>query len=113
MRAQYRLLGMNRFEGRTALITGGASGIGAETAARLAAEGAKVAIADTNPDKGLAVAADLGGVFVQADVSDPAASKAAVEEVVGQIGPIDVLVNQIGCKPIVLFCDVFPGPSCR
>ncbi len=87
---------MNRFEGRTALITGGASGIGAETAARLAAEGAKVAIADTNPEKGQAVAADLGGVFVQADVSDAAASKAAVDEVVGQIGPIDVLVNNAG-----------------
>jgi len=87
---------MNRFEGKTALITGGASGIGAATAARLVAEGARVAIVDTNIEKAMEVAADLGGFAVQADVSDPAASAAAVAAAVEAIGPIDVLVNNAG-----------------
>lgn len=87
---------MNRFEGRTALVTGGASGIGAATAARLTAEGAKVAIVDTNIELAREVAADLSGVAVQADVSDPTAAAAAAAECEAALGPIDVLVNNAG-----------------
>ena len=60
---------MNRFENRVALITGGASGIGAASARRLAAEGATVVIADVNPEAGEALATELDGLFIQVDVA--------------------------------------------
>jgi 2-hydroxycyclohexanecarboxyl-CoA dehydrogenase len=81
-----------RLEGRTALVTGGASGIGAATARRLAAEGARVVVADLNEGGAKEVAADLDGLAVVMDVSDPASVKAAIE----QAGPVDVLVNNAG-----------------
>jgi len=99
---------MNRFEGKTALITGGASGIGAATAARLAAEGARVAIVDVNMDKANEVAADLGAFAVQADVSDPEATNAAVALAVAELGPIDVLVNNAGTDLPGYFINTTP-----
>jgi len=87
---------MNRFEGRTALITGGASGIGAATAERLSAEGAAVAIVDTNIELAAEVAAALDGLAIQADVSDPAAAAAAAAQAQTELGSIDVLVNNAG-----------------
>jgi 2-hydroxycyclohexanecarboxyl-CoA dehydrogenase len=81
-----------RLEGRTALVTGGASGIGAATARRLAAEGARVVVADLNEAGATEVAADLGGLAVAMDVADPASVHAAIE----RAGPVDVLVNNAG-----------------
>jgi NAD(P)-dependent dehydrogenase (short-subunit alcohol dehydrogenase family) len=65
-------------EGARALICGGASGLGAATARRLAADGAQVTIADVNAEKGEALAAELGATFVACDVTDPAQVEAAV-----------------------------------
>ena len=68
-----------RIEGAGALVAGGASGLGAATARRLAAAGARVTIADLNADKGEALAAELGAAFARCDVTDAAQVQAAVE----------------------------------
>jgi NAD(P)-dependent dehydrogenase (short-subunit alcohol dehydrogenase family) len=82
---------MSEFEGRRALVTGGASGIGAAIAARLRAGGARVAVLDRQ-------VADLaeGTVAVQADVSDDAAVRAAVASAIEQLGGLDILINNAG-----------------
>jgi NAD(P)-dependent dehydrogenase (short-subunit alcohol dehydrogenase family) len=82
---------MSEFEGRRALVTGGASGIGAAIAARLRAGGARVAVLDRQ-------IADLaeGTVAVQADVSDDAAVRAAVASAIEQLGGLDILINNAG-----------------
>jgi 2-dehydro-3-deoxy-L-rhamnonate dehydrogenase (NAD+) len=77
------------FEGRVALVTGGASGIGAATAARLREGGARVAVFDREP-------AGDGLLSIQGDVSRSADADAAVERVVGELGRLDVLVNSAG-----------------
>ena len=72
-----------RFEGRVALVTGGASGIGQATAARLAAEGAAVVVADLDAEAGERTAAEYEGVsFIQTDVSDSAAVESLVATIV-------------------------------
>jgi NAD(P)-dependent dehydrogenase (short-subunit alcohol dehydrogenase family) len=68
-----------RIEGAGALVAGGASGLGAATARRLAAGGARVTIADVNEDKGDALAGELAGRFVRCDVTDAEQVQAAVE----------------------------------
>ena len=67
-----------------ALVTGGASGLGAATARTLAARGAKVVVVDRD-DKGAALAAELGGVFAKADVTDPAQVEAAIAAAPGTL----------------------------
>ena len=61
-----------RLEGRVAVITGAGSGIGYATALRLASEGAKVVVADTNEQSGNKVATEVGGLFVKCDVTNEA-----------------------------------------
>src|SRR5437764_14659326 len=85
-----------RLEGRTALVTGGASGIGAATARRLAAEGANVAVADLNADGARDVAGELDGVALTMDVMDVGSIRSAVASAVEALGPLDVLVNNAG-----------------
>jgi NAD(P)-dependent dehydrogenase (short-subunit alcohol dehydrogenase family) len=68
-----------RIEGSGALVAGGASGLGAATARRLAAAGARVTIADVNAENGEALAGDLGGMFVRCDVTHAEQVQAAVE----------------------------------
>jgi NAD(P)-dependent dehydrogenase (short-subunit alcohol dehydrogenase family) len=67
-----------RIEGANALVAGGASGLGAATARRLAAAGAHVTIADLNEERGSATASEVGGAFVRTDVTDPTEVEAAV-----------------------------------
>lgn len=79
-----------------AVVTGGASGLGGATAARLAAEGAKVTILDLNETLGRDHAADIGGHFVRTDVSDPASVASALDEAEARHGIARVLVNCAG-----------------
>jgi len=76
--------------GKVALVTGGASGIGEATVRRLHDEGAKVAIVDMNDGRGEALAAELGGRFVHADVAEPADWRRVVDDVTAALGGIDL-----------------------
>lgn len=86
---------MKRLDGKSALITGAARGIGRGFAARFLAEGATVAIADINLDAASQTAAELGaGAYpVQIDVSDQASIDAAIASVVAHAGKLDILIN--------------------
>ncbi|MFT6650141.1 SDR family NAD(P)-dependent oxidoreductase [Pseudophaeobacter arcticus] len=75
-------------DGQIALVTGGGSGLGAATARLLAAQGARVAILDFDITRANDVAAEIGGVAVQADVSDEAAVSAAIDSAVDQLGGV-------------------------
>ncbi|MEP0156958.1 SDR family NAD(P)-dependent oxidoreductase [Pseudophaeobacter sp.] len=75
-------------DGQIALVTGGGSGLGAATARLLAGQGAKVAILDYDLTRAQAVAAEIGGVAVQADVSDEAAVSAAMDSARDQLGGV-------------------------
>ena len=88
---------MNRFQGRRALVTGGASGIGRATAALLAEEEAAVCLLDRREDLLTAVASELGARAVIADVRDPAEVERAVADAASALdGPPDLLVNAAG-----------------
>ena len=94
-----------RLEGKTALVTGGASGIGAATARRLAGEGARVAIGDVNEQGAAAVAGELDGFACLLDVADPQSVRAAVAAAEEALGPIDVLVNNAGTDRFAFFVN--------
>lgn len=83
---------MGRLDGKTAIVTGGAQGIGFAGAKLFAAEGAKVFIADINAEKGEKAAEEIGAAFVRCDVS----KAADVEAVVKAAGAVDVLYNNAG-----------------
>ena len=93
-----------RLEGRIALVTGGASGIGAATARRLAAEGARVWVADIDLAGAQSVASEIDGAAVEMDVADEASVRAAVVEA----GQVDVLVNNAGTDRFAFFVNTDP-----
>jgi NAD(P)-dependent dehydrogenase (short-subunit alcohol dehydrogenase family) len=82
--------------GRTAFVTGGASGLGAATARALAAAGARIAIFDRDAAKGEAVAGEIGGRFVTVDVADAEGAETAVGAAIEALGPPAILVNCAG-----------------
>jgi NAD(P)-dependent dehydrogenase (short-subunit alcohol dehydrogenase family) len=82
-------------KGASAIVTGGASGIGAATARLLAARGAKVVVADLQEDKGNAVAKEIGGAFCKVDVTKTDDIVNAIE-MAKSMGPLRVLVNSAG-----------------
>jgi NAD(P)-dependent dehydrogenase (short-subunit alcohol dehydrogenase family) len=82
-------------KGASAIVTGGASGLGEATARLLAERGAKVVVADLNEAVGKQVAAEIGGVFAKTDVADETQAQAAVDAA-GKLGPLRVLVNCAG-----------------
>jgi NAD(P)-dependent dehydrogenase (short-subunit alcohol dehydrogenase family) len=88
-----------RYGGRTAVITGGGSGIGLATARRLASEGARVVVADIDPDTGKAAADEVDGLFVRTDVTDSEQVAALFEEAVQTYGGVDVAFNNAGISP--------------
>ena len=81
---------------QAAIVTGGASGLGAATARRLAAQGAKVAVCDLNAKLAESIAAEIGGIAVTCDVSSAASAEAAVAAAEKAHGPARVLVNCAG-----------------
>jgi 3-hydroxybutyrate dehydrogenase len=88
-------------DGRTALITGAASGIGLAIAHALAGQGAHVVLADLDAEHGAAEAARLPGArFVAADLADPAACAAMAQQVLASEAHIDILVNNAGLQHI-------------
>lgn len=93
----------DRFSGRRVVVTGGASGIGAATVRHFVAEGAQVAIADTDLDAASALADELGGatVAVPVDVLDETSVKDMFDQAAERLGEADVLVNSAGIREIV------------
>lgn len=88
-----------RLAGRTAVITGGASGIGLATAKRLTAEGAKVVIGDVDPGSGQAAAELVDGLFVQVDVTDKEQVDALFDTAASTYGSVDIAFNNAGISP--------------
>jgi 2-hydroxycyclohexanecarboxyl-CoA dehydrogenase len=98
-----------RLEGKIALVTGGASGIGAATARRLAAEGARVAVGDVNLDGAREVAGEIDGLGLELDVTEPESAVAAVAAIGSELGAVDVLVNNAGTDLFSFFVNTDPG----
>jgi 2-hydroxycyclohexanecarboxyl-CoA dehydrogenase len=94
-----------RLEGRIALVTGGASGIGAATARRLAAEGALVAVADLDDTGARALANEIDGLGLLMDVADAESARAGVAAAHDALGPLDVLVNNAGTDRFAFFVN--------
>ena len=102
---------MSRLQGKVAIVTGGAQGIGEGIAVRLAQEGACVAVADLNGDKARSVAESLnrsGGkaLGVCVDVADRAQVQAAIRETVDSFGRLDIFFNNAGFNKPVPFMEV-------
>lgn len=100
---------MPRFEDRTVIVTGGASGIGAATARRLAEEGAKVAVLDIDKQRAADVAADIDGLAIQVDVTDHEQVRQAVLSAELDLGRIDVLVANAGGDRPGFFAESTPA----
>jgi NAD(P)-dependent dehydrogenase (short-subunit alcohol dehydrogenase family) len=92
-------MSVERLQDRVAVITGAGSGIGLATARRLAAEGATVVAVDIDSGSGAAAAAEVGGLFIAADVTSEAAVSALFDEVASRLGRIDVAFNNAGISP--------------
>ncbi|MFJ8194032.1 SDR family oxidoreductase [Streptomyces sp. NPDC096094] len=83
-----------RFKGKVAIVTGAGQGIGEGYAKALAAEGARVVVAELNEEQGQRVAKEIGdALFVRTDVGDPASAEALADTVITEFGAIDHLVN--------------------
>jgi len=85
--------------GHAAIVTGGASGLGAATARMLAEAGAKVAIFDVNAKAAAEVAIDINGIAIGCDVADSASAEAAVSKAAADHGPARILINCAGVGP--------------
>ncbi len=88
-----------KVDGLAAIVTGGASGLGAATGRALAEAGAKVALLDLNESAAAEVAREIGGIALGCDVSDAASGEAAVARAAEAHGPARILVNCAGIAP--------------
>lgn len=107
---------MGEFNGKTAIVTGGAKGIGAGITRAFAGEGACVICVDIDEAAGAAIAAegsDLAGEirFVTADVSDSAACKKLCEETIDDCGGIDIVCNNVGIQPVASYVPAHELPD--
>jgi NAD(P)-dependent dehydrogenase (short-subunit alcohol dehydrogenase family) len=101
-----------RFEGRTAIVTGGASGLGREVARRIVAEGGRVVLWDLHADWGKEAKEDVGAVAaISFNVADNDAVQRATEESVSLLGHIDILVNSAGITGATAPVDTYPIDS--
>jgi NAD(P)-dependent dehydrogenase (short-subunit alcohol dehydrogenase family) len=90
---------MQRLQGRVAVVTGGASGIGLASVRRLASEGARVVVADLDTEGGAAAAGEVDGLFVAADVSDERQVRNLFAAATEAYGGIDIAFNNAGISP--------------
>jgi ketoreductase RED2 len=98
---------MGALEGKVAVVTGSSSGIGAAIARTFAAEGAVVVVNSARSvEAGEALAAEVGGTYVQADVSDEAQAQALVQAAVDAHGGLDILVNNAGTTEVIPHHDL-------
>jgi NAD(P)-dependent dehydrogenase (short-subunit alcohol dehydrogenase family) len=107
---------MGTFDGKVVIVTGGAYGIGRDTAYEFAKEGARVAVADVDAATGRAVEARLnelgpGGLLVEADVSKAEACRRVVSETVAAFGGVDVLFNNVGIQSPDSYFNVEDTPE--
>jgi len=91
-----------RLKGKTAIVTGGASGFGAGIAKKFAAEGAKVMVADLNFSAAEEIATEIGGIAQLCNVSDPSSISEMREAVLRAYGHLDILVNNAGTTHLPL-----------
>ncbi|HMH64643.1 MAG TPA: SDR family NAD(P)-dependent oxidoreductase [Rhizomicrobium sp.] len=102
----------DRFSGRTAVVTGGASGLGLQTAKRMIAEGARVALWDFNPASLETARKEIGASFSQVvDVSDHQAVSKAAQDTYAALGKIDILVASAGITGATVPVAEFPIDS--
>ena len=94
-----------RLEGRVALVTGGASGIGAASCRRLAAEGARVAVTDLDRERAKAVADEVDGGAYELDVRSLASANDALGRAEAELGPLSILVNNAGVDAFGFFSN--------
>ena len=90
---------MERLQGRVAVITGGASGIGLATAKRMASEGATVVVVDMNDEAGEAAAREVSGKYVHADVTSPDDNERMYAETFEAYGSVDIAFHNAGISP--------------
>ena len=97
---------MGKLEGRVAIVTGGAQGIGRAIVDKLAAEGATVVVADIEVEKAQAAAEAVEGLAVTTDIAEPDQVSNLIEATVAKYGKLDVLVNNAGIVPFTPWDDI-------
>jgi len=90
---------VQRLQDRVAVVTGGGSGIGLATVRRFAQEGARVVVADIDAAAGKPAAAEVGGLYVETDVTDEAQVRALFQTTVDTLGGLDIAFNNAGISP--------------
>jgi len=98
---------------QVAFITGAGSGLGAETARRLARDGAIIAVNDLNETAAQSIANEVGGIALPFDVVDSHAFDLAVDSCVSQLGRIDIMVNNAGIAPSDAATNVTCSPNAQ
>ncbi len=100
---------MGLLDGRTAVVTGGGSGIGRATCRRMVEEGARVAVLDVDRESAETVARDIGAVAFSVDVGDPDALRAAVDAAARELGGLSIMYNNAGTSAFNRLHEYDPG----